>query len=469
MTLLGYFIIVIVWTIWLSTAVRALYRKNNYNKFLLTSAALIPFYSVSFGFFGFQFSIFKILPLFLISMYLLSRKLIRLEVFVLLTYFFMISIIVYFFALYEGGFNMAIDLGRSEFHAYVQPIVQGIFFITLISQLWMLRQNLDIDHIKILSYFIYACILLVLIGYLQLFAYYNGLPWFSYWWLDDAIGRASAEGMAAIANDRNFYRMSSLGGEPRHLSSVLALSLMLQQYLKTTNIVVPYLTGYRSYLTSIFLLSGMLFSFSSSGLLSLIIGFGLYFLLTNFIKMALFVCIISVFFVFSGDYNFINNLVWKLSSIEMVLYAAPKDAFALKAIFDSWIHFIVGYGINLADLFVPDYYLLQETPFGISNRYETVKFPMESSIVPTSPILQILLNGGVFGLFLVLFFAYKEMHSCRRTTKVFFISLIGMLSVSSTLIFAMAWFFLSVIINFEKVTSYRQYRNRNEDNVVVGK
>jgi hypothetical protein len=58
---------------------------------------------------------------------------------------------------------------------------------------------------------------------------------------------------------------------------------------------------------------------------------------------------------------------------------------------------------------------------------------------------------------------------CRRTTRMFFISLIGMLSVSSTLIFSMAWFLLSVIVSFEKVVSYRQYRNRNEDHVAVDK
>ena len=471
MTLLGYLIIIAVWTIWLSSAVRVFYRKNSYNKFLLTSAAIIPFYSVSFGVLGFQFSVYKILPLLLLGMFLLSRELIRLKLFVLIAYFFLISVILYFVALDEGGFNMAIDLGRSEFRAYAQPLVQGIFFLAVISQLWVLRQQVYIDHIKILSYFVYACVLLVLIGYIQIFIYFFELPWFGYWWLDDAIGRNNPGGMRTHAMEAGFYRMSSLAGEPRHFAAVLALSLMLQRYLRTINIAILYINGHRSYLTSIFLFSGIVLSFSSSGFLAIIIGLGLYFLLTDFVKLMLFVGSALVVFVFFSDFSFFQKIMWKLESLEIALYAVPKDSFALKAIFDSWTHFIVGYGINLADLFVPDYYLVQETPFGdrIVNRYESNTHPMESSIVPTSAILQILLNGGFVGLFLVLFFGYKEMRLCRRTTRMFFISLIGMLSVSSSLIFAMAWFLLSVIVSFEKVVSYRQYRNRNEDHVAVDK
>jgi len=133
-----------------------------------------------------------------------------------------------------------------------------------------------------------------------------------------------------------------------------------------------------------------------------------------------------------------------------MLYAVKKDAFALSAITHNWLHFIFGYGMNLADLYVPDYYLLQETPFGLDNRYLKDN-PMESTISPTSAILQIFVNGGVFGSLLLLLLAYREMHKCRRTTKIFIFAVLGMVSVSSTLIFSMAVFFFAIIIAYEKI------------------
>ncbi len=417
----------------------------------------MPFYSASFGIAGFQLSIYKILPVFLLLNFLLSKEKISPKMLLIPGYFLFVTSIFYFLAMDDNLFEFIILLGRKEFSAYVAPLVQGILFLMVIIQLWLLKKNTEIDYLKIISFYVYGCMILVLIGYLQIFCYMLNLPWFDFWFLNDAMGRSTADGLGSHAKAGGLYRMSSLGGEPRHFSALLGLSLMLQLYLKTTGKRIPFITGKRSSLTALFILSGMIFSFSSSGLLGLVIGFSTYFLLTDFKKMVVFFIICSVILIYFSENLIVFSILWKLASLDLILYAAKKDAFAIQAITHNWIHFIFGYGTNLAELFVPDYYLIQETPFGLDNRYLTDN-PMESTVAPTSVILQILVNGGVSGLFLILFLIYSEIRGCNKKTKCLFIAILGMVCVTSSLIFSMAIFFFAIIIAFERTPSRAVYK-----------
>jgi O-antigen ligase len=243
--------------------------------------------------------------------------------------------------------------------------------------------------------------------------------------------------------------MSSLAGEPRHFAAVLALSLMLQQYLKSTGIKIRFISSSYSSLMSLFIFSGILFSFSSSGLLALVIGFGIYLFFIDRVKVLMLAILSVLVVVFLTENTIIGNILWKLSSVDMMLYAVKKDAFALQAIMHNWGHFMLGYGMNLADIYVPDYYLIQQTPFGLVNRY-LEEAPMAGAIAPTSAILQIMLNGGIIGTLLVFGFFYLEIRFCRRNTKFIIISILGMTAVSSTLIFSMAVFFFAIMIHYEK-------------------
>ena len=63
-----------------------------------------------------------------------------------------------------------------------------------------MRKNDQIEHVKILSCYIYGCLSLVVIGYFQIFTYFMNLPWFDYWFLNDALGRGEAEGLSNLAN-----------------------------------------------------------------------------------------------------------------------------------------------------------------------------------------------------------------------------------------------------------------------------
>ena len=73
-----------------------------------------------------------------------------------------------------------------------------------------------------------------MIGYVQLFCYRFNIPWFKYWFLGDALGR-NTDDMWQLANNYGVFRMSSLGGEPRHLAATMILGLFVLIYLRSKN------------------------------------------------------------------------------------------------------------------------------------------------------------------------------------------------------------------------------------------
>ncbi len=450
MTIVATLINILLWSRWTFSASKVFFKRNSYNSFLETSAFLFPFYSASFAISGFQVSFYKIMPIFLILSFMLSKEKINPKILIIAVYFILITGISYFYAYNSGLFDEVIVLGRNELSAYLGPIIQGMLFLFAILQFWFVRKNEQIDHIKILSCYIYGCLLLVVIGYIQIFAYIMNLPWFDYWFLNDALGRGEAESLSSLANDRGLYRMSSLSGEPRHFAALLALSLMLKQFVQETNRSFKFITGKKSTYTTIFILSGLLFTVSSSGLLTLMIGFGSYLFFTRPKRFILLSFLTFLGFYLFSEYTLIGNLLWKLSSIDMVLYAVKKDAFALYAITNDWLHFLIGYGTNLADLYVKDYYLIQDAAFnGTYNRYLDAR-PMEAVIAPTSAILQILINGGLIGFLLVTLLMYYDVRHCRKKTIFFMMSILAMSISASTIIFPLSIIFLAIIASYEK-------------------
>ena len=68
MIYLKFCVVFFAWSIWLKVVFELFFSANSLNKFLMVSAFLAPFYSISFPLFGFQFSIYKlIIPLVLFA------------------------------------------------------------------------------------------------------------------------------------------------------------------------------------------------------------------------------------------------------------------------------------------------------------------------------------------------------------------------------------------------------------------
>ena len=147
----------------------------------------------------------------------------------------------------------------------------------------------------------------------------------------------------------------------------------------------------------------------------------------------------------------------------MIFYAAPKDYFAIRSIFDNFVNFIFGYGISMTDLFKYEYYMIQETPFGVRNRFLENAKALPSLIAPTSPILQILVNGGFLG-FLIIFYKFKKIFkSMDKPTIIYTLSIFTMCLFSSILIFSIGLFLISVSINYR----YKSYIFKNEEKFFI--
>mgnify|MGYP001170682518 CR=1 FL=1 len=449
MATIGIIINWIIWAPWVFKGLHNLFLKKGLNSFLLLSAFIMPFYSASFGIMSFQFSIYKILPLFLFLIFLTSHTRINNFLLLFISYMVFITIVSYIYNYYDGRFDFAMELGRNKISAYYGPIIQAILFIMTFFQLVRLPKKSQISHVKIMSFYIYGCILLVIVGYVQMVFYKTGVPWFDFWFLSDAVGRGIDGGLNSHAMDRGFHRMSSLGGEPRHFSATLVLAILLQNYLVFRKINVRLISDRYRNLFSLFIVSGIAMSFSASSVLALFIALIIFYSLSDFKMVLIFTLIIFGTIFFFSSTHYLTTLLWKLSSYDMLIYAAKKDGFAIQAIFHNWYYFLFGYGLNLADIVVPDYYLLQETPFGFVNRYLEEK-PMDGAIAPTSAILQIMLSGGLVSIFLCILFIKNSFKELSKASKLFLASFIGCICVSSFLIFVMGLFFIGIIINFEK-------------------
>ena len=469
MIYIKFVIVFVVWSVWLKAVFELFFSANSLSKFLMISAFFAPFYSVSFALFGFQFSIYKlIIPMFFLYV-LLFYKSIHKNILIISTYFFVISLFSYMYALHNNYFDMIIDFGRVSSSAYTQPIVQGLLFIITICAPWMIKKNTSVNIFKVFSFYIYGCVWLVLLGWIQILFYNLGLPWFDWWFLFDAFSRSAETGLYVYANERGFYRMSSLGGEPRHFAAFVVLSIILLLWLrKNSPNHMPYIHGSFGYVILGLLLSGAFCSLSSSALLSLIIGIFIYYTFQSrillFLSAFFVVLLLLLFNLFNfeigygvlrggeivGEHSVISKILWKLQSIDMMLYAAPKDAFAIRAIFNDFGHFLIGYGINMADLYVPELALSYDTPFGEVNRYNK-SAPLQSSHVPTSGILQIILNGGVVGAGLLILLLFKTCISLDKSIFVLILTVLFMITISSSVIFTMGLLFISLLICHGKI------------------
>ena len=96
--------------------------------------------------------------------------------------------------------------------------------------------------------------------------------------------------------------------------------------------------------------------------------------------------------------NFLIQFL-KLKNLDLILYAAPKDTFSIKCLLDNFTNFI-RYGISMAELFASQKWLYYETPFEIVDKLKDNLSPMDSVVHATSPIIQMLINGGFFRLYI---------------------------------------------------------------------
>jgi voltage-gated potassium channel Kch len=437
-----------VWVIWAIQTAKLWSGKKALVDYLIWCAFLLPFFSISFGLFGFQFSFFKIIPFVVIFYSLRSGKL-SIEAFYVALYFSLVFIVSYSYIIVTQSYQDLMMFGRPWHRAVFGPVVQAFsFFCAIVLPFFII--NKDQRRIpRVVRGYILGCLALVAIGFIQLLSYSLELPWFKHWFLVDAFGRKVDYGLALRAMSQGAYRMSSLGGEPRHFGAFLTLAIMLMIWMKNEGLGSIGITKLTWWLALTILLSGIVLSYSSSAVLALVIGLAIYSFFYSF-KLFFTTTIISIFlYAVLSDVSLIQKLTWKLQSIEYMLYAAPKDAFALKAIFHNVWSFLFGYGINLAEYYVYEYVMEYSTPFGIRSRWES-DVALISSMVPTSGILQLLSNGGVLGFFILGVLLFKRFRNISKNSRCISLGILGLMTVGSSMIFTLGFLFIYLILNYER-------------------
>lgn len=443
MSLIALLILFSVWIYWISCVCSLIEQNITLEQFFVRTAVLLPFYSVSFGVLGFQLSIYKFLPCVIFLYAVLISKRVRLPLIIIGAYFSIITICCLVYALYANLFDESVGLGRDLNGIYAHVVVQHTFFILSILQIWAVGFNERMSAHLIFRSYVIGCLILVFIGYLQLVSFNYGGPWFEFWWLNDALNRTAEGGMAQHAFDKGFYRMSSLGGEPRHFASILSLGVLLLLYLRDTLVgQVLLITGKSGIITLCVLFSGIILSFSSSGLGALLLCVITYMLFTGRFAYSI-ICALLPLVLINLNNKVFYNITYKLKSIDMIFYAAPKDAFAIRVLQDNVAGLLFGFGTNLAEFFSPEVYLA-------SNSFAT----FDSTVSPTSPLLQILVNGGVVGFFLVIWYVYKESYFLDKYGVAVGVAILASSIMGSSLLLTLGMFFLAVLMSDGRTRLY---------------
>ena len=138
-----------------------------------------------------------------------------------------------------------------------------------------------------------------------------------------------------------------------------------------------------------------------------------------------------------------------MKNLDLILYAAPKDTFSIKCLLDNFTNFIFGYGISMAELFKPEKWLYYETPFEIVDKLKDNLSPMDSVVHATSPIIQMLINGGFLGFTLIIIGFKNRLKNFNKKTVIFFITILSVMIFSSSLIFTIGMFLISIIFDYE--------------------
>ena len=199
-------ILSVTWLVWIISALGSKNQIHGFNKFLTTTAFLIPFYGLSFLIFGFQISFIKFTPLFIMGLYLLQNNYkFSNDIKSYVVYLLGLTLISYLISLLTGNFTNVIEnYNRPILNAYIDPLIQSIFFLSSISQIWLIHKNSIFNSISILKSYIYGSYFLIIFGYIQYFLVRMNIVIFKYHFI-------------GYANDISFTnRMNSLAGEPKN-------------------------------------------------------------------------------------------------------------------------------------------------------------------------------------------------------------------------------------------------------------
>jgi len=354
---------------------------------------LLPLYSLSLRI-GIEISLYKILPLMSIILSIFNFRNIKLHssflkyILPLILLFALVTSINYYI-IYDSGFiHNSIADGLTPAKAYFNMPTQLLASILLISNLFMMPNliNNEFSLNKFINGFIDGNIFSVIVGVLLVF-------------MSNIVVNAPFD-LIHIYPDR----LSGLGGEPRHFSSLLVLSIMILLFNRRVKI----LTISNQSTKKAVLFFGIFFSLSTSSWIGFIIMI-LYYLISSGVKkfvlgITVVAVINSIAYISSPDV-FNERLIDRISNgYDQFIYYAPKDGLTLDLLTSNPISFIFGSGAGGADYYITSTGILENADDKIKNTriiQAAINGEREASLSASSFIIRFAGDFGIFGLFLL--------------------------------------------------------------------
>ena len=224
MGILNYLIFSVAWLSWIIAALNTKSQINGFNKYLKNTAFLLPFYAISFILFGFEMSFLKINSLFILFLYLLQNKFkFSNDIKKYFIYLIGLTIISYLISLATNNFTNVIEnYNRPILNAYINPLVQSIFFLTSISQIWLIDKKSIFNSISVLKSYIYGSYVLIVFGYFQFYLVKMKIFIFKY----KFIGPGYAHNIGRETIESVITRMNSLAGEPKYYAIIVGFTIL---------------------------------------------------------------------------------------------------------------------------------------------------------------------------------------------------------------------------------------------------
>lgn len=364
------------------------------NRLIYMLGFLIPLYSLSIRFFV-EWSWYKLIPfIFLVIIVTKRRRKCppRKDIFqlaaVLISYMLVITLYNYFLNIESGRFFYAIEAGQYYLRTYGHMIVQFVVIVAVLLQFffspYLIKSKKDVD--AFVNGFIGGNIISVMAGVVQYTSY------------------------RLVGYSSGIFRMSGLGGEPRHFGAFLLLAffILLVNYLSKKPITIK-----NTWVKGGILAVGLFFSLSTSAYLGFLGGILIIYLFTvNLKKSAKIIAIFLFIFalsIYSNNFKQIVNdrLFSRMESLNYLLYFAPKDGIALKLISDNLRVCLLGTGSGGSDFYVMNYSFLDSVP-DVILRAGIIRSVYEgevgNSLSPSSFFIKYWVEYGVIGIILLLMF-----------------------------------------------------------------
>lgn len=286
---------------------------------------------------------------------------------------------------------------RGKYRWIMQIFVWFLLFVPLIYSLYI-KTTVEIK--TLLNIFIISLIILTALGYVQYISYtffnYDPFP-------IGILMDVERHGIGLLGYYDSFiFRMSSIGGEPKHLaySLVIGLTVLLSYFM----IKKEFFNKNIDIFIFLFLFIALLLTFSTQGYILLFLNLTVLLIYFRRIKIAFFLIVI-IFLVGTIIYTYLGM---SLSDIIYLRLFREKEDILLSTYIEDWNEAVLGFlkdhprflitGVGVGNIhlwaqdYIPDY---------------AAHYMTGNVFVAKSGFLRILSETGLFGLFLF-FYSYLK-------------------------------------------------------------